>query len=137
MARALEDDAAAAEVLERGLDVGEGVGFGGVRLDADALEGAVRVEHAEEAEGADEVVYDLDARGVGVAVAGRGEGVDAGAVFVVFVGPEVLVCAAVFLALCLALLPKFLESHSILFLLSSLRDTKRHRRWMDVVGTTY
>lgn len=86
-AGALEDDAAAAELLERGLDLGEGEGLLVVGLDAGVRQGPVGVQLLEEGEGAHEVVDDLEAGGVAVAVAARGEGVDARGVLVVLVSP--------------------------------------------------
>jgi hypothetical protein len=65
------------------------------RGDAGGLEGAERVECAEELEGAGEVVDDLDACVVVVIVARRRQGVDTACVFVVFVGPEMGVGTAV------------------------------------------
>lgn len=93
LAAAAQHHPATAELLQDSPDVLERVVRPRVGLDALEAEGRERVEHLEEPRRAGEVVDDLLARGVGVAIAVLVEGVDAGGVLIVLVLPQVGVAA--------------------------------------------
>lgn len=94
-ASAPQDDLAAAELLEDAAHVLERVVCAGAGLDAGERQRRVRVEHAEEPSRAREVIDDLLARVVVIAVALRVQRVDARRVLVILVRPEVRVAAPV------------------------------------------
>lgn len=94
-APAPQHDPAAAELLEDAAHVGERVVGAGAGLDAGQRQRRVGVEHAEQPRRAREVVDDLLARVVAIAVAPRIQRVDARRVLVVLVRPQVRVAAPV------------------------------------------